>query len=43
MRKDERLYKENKIEEDIELKVVKELFLFVCLFFFMGVSLYLCE
>ena len=42
-RKGERLHKENKTEEEVELGAAKELSLFVCLFIFMGVSFYLCD
>lgn len=44
MKKNERLHKENKTEEEVfQLGAVKELTLFVCLFIFMGVNLYLCD
>lgn len=43
MRKDERLKKENKTEEEVELVAAKEPSLFVCSFILIGVSLYLCD
>lgn len=44
MRKNERLHKENKTEEEVfQLGAAKELTLFVCLFIFMGVNLYLYD